>query len=293
MGFFDDYDIIGGLCDLASAPFKAADEVLFGPPGEISGFLGTPLKAAIDNPVETAAILTATALTGGAVLLAAPAIGAAVGVAGVAGSTLSGVAAGSAGLAAGIGTNSLMSAAASQGFRVALVESAGLTAKEAALYAGAGFVAQQLTGHIVDNYFRENVRPVKGCIVYCDLGLVAEHSGVYVGDGNIVHLDGSGNIEIVTREKFIDRLGGINPAMSIYVSCSDCNAVGDTDTAERAIAMAGNNRNYNVIIDNCHQFTSGCITGNFENSDNFWWMLKHTTEQHYAASSWRVWGSPS
>lgn len=290
MGFFDDYDIIGGLCDLATAPFKAADEILFGPPGEVSGLLGTPLKAIVENPGETTAIVAAVALTGGTVLLVAPGIVAAVGGAGVAGGALSGVATGSAGLVAGVSTSSLLNAVGSAGVRAAAVNLAGFTAKQATWYAAAGFVAQQPAGHVIDNYFREKVHPVMGCVVYCDLGAIAEHSGVYVGGDSIVHLDGSGSIEIVTREKFISRLGGINPAMSIYVSCSDDSSIGDIATAERALAMVGGGRNYNVIIDNCHQFTSGCITGNFENSDNFWWMLKRTTQKHYESNSWRVWG---
>lgn len=283
-------DVVGGAANIVGDVASGAVDVIGSVASGAVDIAGDAVDYVAENPGKTLLVGLATVATGG---LAAPTI-AAVGVAGVAaGSTLSGLAVGSAGLAVGFGTNSLINATASEGLRVALVESTRLTTKEAALYVGAGFIAKQITNHVVDNYIRENVHPVKGCIVYCDLGLIAEHSGVYVGDDKIVHLDGAGNIEIVTREKFLDRLGGVNAAMSIYVSCSDSNAIGDTDTAERAIGMVGICRNYNVVLDNCHQFTSGCITGNFENSDNFWWMLKHTTEQHYAINSWRVWGTPS
>lgn len=145
------------------------------------------------------------------------------------------------------------------------------------------------TSSLIDNYVREKTKPVIGSVLYCDLALIAEHSGIYVGKGKIAHLDGSGKIEIVTARQFLKRLGGLNPALSIYVSCNEETAVGSSRVAKLAKAMAGGERSYNVILDNCHQFASGCITGNFDNADNFLWMLKHTAEKEMSATSWRVW----
>lgn len=53
--------------------------------------------------------------------------------------------------------------------------------------------------------------------------------------------------------------------------------------------MVGKKRNYNLLLDNCHQFASGCITGDFENNDNFLFMLKHTAKEHLNLDTWRVW----
>ena len=50
----------------------------------------------------------------------------------------------------------------------------------------------------IDYIFRDQVRPKKGSIVYCDLAFFVEHSGVYIGNNKIVHLDGSGYVEVVT-----------------------------------------------------------------------------------------------
>lgn len=38
-------------------------------------------------------------------------------------------------------------------------------------------------------------------------------------------------------------------------------------------------------MDNCHQFSSGCITGNTENSDNFFWMLEDTLKRKVGAKN--------
>lgn len=118
---------------------------------------------------------------------------------------------------------------------------------------------------------------------------MAEHSGIYIGDNEIVHLDGSGDIEIVSPEAFIGKLNGFNFAIDIYVSCYDESPSGSVAIANRARDMVNQCRNYNLIFDNCHQFTSGCITGDFENSDNFLWMLKYTAEKNIYANTWRVW----
>lgn len=147
-----------------------------------------------------------------------------------------------------------------------------------------------LVESFVDNVVRDTVYPKTGSILYCDLAFGnAEHSGVYIGNNKIVHLDGSGDIEIVTPKRFLARLGGLNSAISIYISCDGNSPVGDDAIAQRAKQMVGTTRSYNIILDNCHQFTSGCITGNFQNSDNFLWMIKQTAKNEINANSWRVW----
>ncbi|MCY3701857.1 MAG: lecithin retinol acyltransferase family protein [Rhodospirillales bacterium] len=77
--------------------------------------------------------------------------------------------------------------------------------------------------------------------------------------------------------------------MSIYVSCYDERSVGNSRAARRALSMIGRRRNYNLLLDNCHQFVAGCLTGDFENSDNFLWMLKDTASNVLGSNTWRIW----
>ncbi|MNP65712.1 hypothetical protein D3C76_1613310 [compost metagenome] len=52
---------------------------------------------------------------------------------------------------------------------------------------------------------RDSVLPEIGSVVYCDLALgYMDHSGIYVGNGRIAHLAGTGRIELVSPKKFID-----------------------------------------------------------------------------------------
>lgn len=133
---------------------------------------------------------------------------------------------------------------------------------------------------------RDQVWPEIGSVLYCDLAFgYMDHSGIYIGNGEIVHLSGKGNIEIVSPKQFID--GGT--ACSIYVSCRDTAPVGSANAARRAKEMVGSSRNYNFLIDNCHQFSAGCLTGDFDNSCNFLWMLKDESSKRINSNSWRYW----
>lgn len=144
----------------------------------------------------------------------------------------------------------------------------------------------------VDNVFRDTVpEPAIGCVLYCDLAFgLAAHSGIYIGDNTIVHLNGDGIVKPTSPDEFLDRLDGLNNAISIYVSCCDVTPIGSENVALRAINAIGIERNYNLLFDNCHQFTTGCLTGDFDNNaSNFLWMLKMKAESCIDADSWRVW----
>ena len=150
---------------------------------------------------------------------------------------------------------------------------------------------ENLVESFVDNVIRDKVTsPALGSVVYCELAIGhAEHSGIYVGGNSIVHLDGEGTIEKVTPSQFMERLGGFNTAISIYVSCNNGNPVGSVDVADRARNMVGRKRDYNLFFDNCHQFTAGCLTGRFENSSNFFFFLKNEATASIDCTEWRVW----
>ena len=154
-----------------------------------------------------------------------------------------------------------------------------------------GIATNALAKSFIDNVLRNTVpSPAKGSVVYCDLVAgTTEHTGIYIGKNYIVHLNGDGVIERVTPKQFMRRLNGFNTAISIYVSCRDGAPVGSNKVAKLAESMIGKTREYNVILDNCHQFTSGCLTGEFDNSCNFFTFLNDTIKNEINGNEWRVW----
>ncbi len=102
--------------------------------------------------------------------------------------------------------------------------------------------------------------PAFGSILYCYLyGGACEHSGIYIGNNEIVHLNGDGLVEKVNSKKFRKRLEGKNIATHIYVSCKGVTAVGSKKAGEKAIKLVGKEYNYSVTDFNCHAFTALCF----------------------------------
>ncbi|MDR1873642.1 MAG: lecithin retinol acyltransferase family protein [Synergistaceae bacterium] len=144
----------------------------------------------------------------------------------------------------------------------------------------------------IDNVFREKVHPVEGSIICCDLGIVADHSGVYIGDGKIVHRDGGGYIAVVSPETFIERLDGLNNAISLYVSCRGENAAGLEEVAQRAQRSVKDpaHRGYNLLLKNCHQFCQYCLSGKEPGFLSASYLsLEQMLRKVYKMDNWRVW----
>jgi len=148
---------------------------------------------------------------------------------------------------------------------------------------------------VLETIFRNGVKPVLGSIVCCDLAGAWEHSGVYVGRNKIIHRDGDGYLASVSPEEFLARLDGLNPAVSIHVSCDDDGApVGDSRVAERAraalkrLSLSGG---YNLLTKNCHQFCRYCLTGDDDGSvfNCSFSSLEDLMKDELGFMDWRRW----
>lgn len=132
----------------------------------------------------------------------------------------------------------------------------------------------------------EHSLPRPGSVVYTDLipGHM-QHSGIYVGNGQIVERNRAGEICLVGPEQFTN--GGLG--LRIHVSSAGDHAVGSPAIAERALAQVGKREDYHLLLNNCHQFTSGCLTGNFSNADGLLRLLKISVCRVLGAEEWMVW----
>ena len=123
---------------------------------------------------------------------------------------------------------------------------------------------------LTKNVFCDVVKPRPGSVVKVDLLGGADHTGIYIGNDEIVevaNIDGVATIRIVSAEEFIEgddfcsRVGTF-----IYVACKqdrngNCIAMGSKDIADRARAAVGRTSEYSLLFNNCHMFTQYCITG--------------------------------
>lgn len=143
----------------------------------------------------------------------------------------------------------------------------------------------------IDNVLREKVsQPAIGGVVYCDLAFAVEHSGIYIGGGNIIHLDGSGRVEKVSAHEFIRRLGGWNNAISIYTACSGTVPAGLVAAAAYAKRQVGRVLDYGLVAENCHRFTASCLMGKKAPvACNTLTSVKALNFKNFGISSWRIW----
>lgn len=159
----------------------------------------------------------------------------------------------------------------------------GIIVAAPAIYKGARYV--------IDNKIRGTVSsPAIGGIVYCNLLSAAEHSGVYVGNGNIIHLDGNGVIVKTSAQTFIKRLDGWNPARTIYTLCKGKEPVGIADAAAYAEGQVGRRVKYSLAKNNCHRFTASCLLGE-ESPVSYLLMgaVKSIHDEIIGKSTGRVW----
>lgn len=160
----------------------------------------------------------------------------------------------------------------------------------------------------IDSHFREKVTPVAGSVVYCDLWLGAEHSGIYVADGQISNIVVTGFADSQVKWSDADDFTSKSTmGKKIYVSCDKHGAVGDNHVANGASNHVGEQSFYGLVFKNCHQFSSKCLQYSkrqpsiweraknrfFSLADLEWEatirQLKYDARNKIGATKWRLW----
>ncbi len=166
--------------------------------------------------------------------------------------------------------------------------------------------------YFVDSTFRAPVTPVPGSVLYCDLWVAIEHSGIYVDNGKISNIIVDGIAEsTVSYSDAADFTSKSTLGRKIYVSCNKYGAVGHSSVAHGADLHIGERAFYGLIFKNCHQFSTKCLnyatktpqkTGIFSGavgtatsflSIETWEptlaALKNTAHKQLGATKWRLW----
>lgn len=145
--------------------------------------------------------------------------------------------------------------------------------------------AINITKSVTNNILYTPVVAKFGAVVYCDLAFgYAEHSGIYVGDNSIVHLNKKGTVEKVALDEFTKG----TPAITIYISCINGCAVGSDSIGDFALSQLGKQVKYSIFSNNCHKFSSSCVTQNINNDDLYLYKLKRTVKQTLGVTEWRA-----
>ncbi|MEI7796347.1 MAG: VWA domain-containing protein [Methylococcaceae bacterium] len=159
--------------------------------------------------------------------------------------------------------------------------------------------------YFIDNYFRDKVTPVAGSVLYCDLWVLVEHSGIYTGDGKISNIVVEGLAESqVQHSDARDFTSKSKLGRKIYVSSDNRGAVGHETVSAGAVGHLGERSFYGLVVKNCHQFSEKCVnyvetgyqggllSGLFEINET--WeptigALKSAARKKLGATKWRLW----
>ncbi len=97
-----------------------------------------------------------------------------------------------------------------------------------------------------------------GALVVCEIFHLFEHTGIYIGEGQIVELQGTGLVRSVSVKRFMDNRSG----EELMVACdSRGQPFASPVAAERASNQIFTYQEYDLIQNNCHRFSGHCYTG--------------------------------
>lgn len=125
---------------------------------------------------------------------------------------------------------------------------------------------------VIEGSCLEHEPPV-GTPLLVDLFGVVEHSGIYLGNGQVAELYGDGLLQKVSLKDFLNGAGGtkIRTGRRIFAACSaesKC-PVSSEFARENAQAYIRQYRtvSYSLFRNNCHLFSISCFTGQFLNKE--------------------------
>ncbi len=116
-----------------------------------------------------------------------------------------------------------------------------------------------------------------GSVIICEIYHLFDHSGIYIGDGQIIELAGSGLVRAVSSQRFLANRSGEH----LMALCNQQGLpVGNLAGAERATGQLFSYQHYDLLHNNCHQFVGCCLTGQNRQITSFF-DLRTELEQFY------------
>lgn len=100
--------------------------------------------------------------------------------------------------------------------------------------------------------------PPIGSVIVCEIYQLFDHTGIYIGDGHIVELAGTGLVRAVSFSRFLQGRSG--EELLVLVDETGKPLAFD-QAADRAISALYTYRPYDLLRYNCHRFCFECIDG--------------------------------
>ncbi len=140
--------------------------------------------------------------------------------------------------------------------------------------------------------FKDKVIPRPGSVLFVDLAVGLEHSGIYLGDGFIAEANSKGQIKKVSYHEFCETI-----KFGITIKCfvdQNLHPIHREEWYKRAVGKLGSEFHYRPISPknsdnelNCHNFVTSCITGDFESNPHWTFLGLKELMKQYGGFFWR------
>lgn len=108
--------------------------------------------------------------------------------------------------------------------------------------------------------FNDRSKIKVGSVIACDLAYgIIDHSGIYVGNNEVIELNGNGLIRKISIEEFI-RDGKIRTGENIHTATWKNESISCAQWAYNAEKLLNEPVNYHLALCNCHNFIFTCIS---------------------------------
>jgi hypothetical protein len=123
-----------------------------------------------------------------------------------------------------------------------------------------------------------------GSLMVCEIYHFFEHSGIYLGDGLIVELSGTGLVRAISVERFLQGRSG----QHLLVACDASGRVfANPAVAQHASQLIYSYQPYDLLHNNCHRFCCSCITGRANTVTSFFDLKAELTEHWRTEIHWQ------
>lgn len=117
--------------------------------------------------------------------------------------------------------------------------------------------------------FDEPIILKPGSVIVVSLAFFIEHSGIYIGNDQVVELYGDGSINLISLKEFLygGYKGDFSPrtGINVFAASYQNEVIYSEEIALRAKELIGKTIPYNIFKNNCHMFSGYCFTGkNFQ-----------------------------
>lgn len=118
----------------------------------------------------------------------------------------------------------------------------------------------------IGSIFCDPVSLEPGSIVVVSLGTFLDHTGIYVGNNEVIELFGNGHIRSISFDHFLfggEKEGDFSPrtGLDVFTATYKDKVIHSEDIKNRAIQLKNKKIKYDILKNNCHMMSGYCFSG--------------------------------